>query len=362
MAAVAAPCGSETPPKLQDGLRAHIASKRTEAALLRERLRSARLSAQQARLHLQALGVADPGLVPSSVRAGSGIPEPPQLSEFRSLLQWLAESVDLTHRVVFDCGGEVLVGGRRVLLQRMAAWQLLGCGAPEGTGTCGNSRLKLSVPLDLQEEIAGLLTAARARGNVDEAVVQRLADSWEAVGTEVVSAAMGCPEPAIFLVHRETARAITVTRWPSVEFACGGPGGAFDPERHFARLAAGPPEPAMPHKAQLPPPTPGPEPALGVAPGPGPAQEEAVPPPPPPPPGPVALSVATDERVEVECDGQWLDGVLERVEGGSASAKCDAASPGAAAAARLAGARPARSAQEVAPKKLPRHMRARSIG
>eukprot|EP00434_Breviolum_minutum_P011873 symbB.v1.2.010475.t1/scaffold679.1/size173156/11 len=60
--------------------------------------------------------------------------------ELRSLFEWLVETVNLEQQVVFECGngeGEVQVGGRRVLLHRMATWQLSGS-------------LKLSVPLELQ--------------------------------------------------------------------------------------------------------------------------------------------------------------------------------------------------------------------
>lgn len=328
-AAGAPPSALGSPEALQAGLEA----KRAEALLLRARLRAARLGTEHLRLRL---GAAEPSLVPTRMNAGSGAPEPQQLSELRSLLQWLVESVDLSRHVVFDCGGEVTVGGRRVLLQRMATWQLSG-GVPGGHS---DAQLKLSVPLDLQAEIAGMLAAARQQGGrMDEAVVQRLADAWEMVGTEVVSAAMGCPEPAIFLVHRESARAITVTQWPSVEFARAAPGGGFDPDRHFARLAAErAPAPTMPHKVHVPQ-----IPSQGV---------DAPPP---------VLSVSMGDRVEVECEGHWFTGVLQCVNGDLANIQCDEASPGAITVA-LASVRPARSAQDVTPKKCARHMRAKSAG
>ncbi|CAE8582066.1 unnamed protein product, partial [Polarella glacialis] len=163
-----------------------------------------------------AAGVQDPSFVPGHVEAGSGTTEP-QHYELRTLFQWLVDNVDLTRQVIFECGhgeGQVVVGGRRVLLQRMATWQLADGG------------LKLSVPLELQAEISGLLSTSRQRGRLEEAQVQRLAKAWELVGAEVVSATVGTPEPAIFLVHRESAQAVVVAQWPSIEFARCPTGGA----------------------------------------------------------------------------------------------------------------------------------------
>eukprot|EP00416_Gambierdiscus_australes_P025538 CAMPEP_0171068216 /NCGR_PEP_ID=MMETSP0766_2-20121228/8438_1 /TAXON_ID=439317 /ORGANISM="Gambierdiscus australes, Strain CAWD 149" /LENGTH=375 /DNA_ID=CAMNT_0011524507 /DNA_START=41 /DNA_END=1166 /DNA_ORIENTATION=+ len=345
MAAVAVPQGTGNQSNEAEELRACLAGKRMEAAFLQDQIQRARLDAQQLRLHLQAVGVAHPSLLPESVHAGSGNPEPQQLSELRSLLHWLAESVDLSHHVVFDCGGEVMVGGRRVLLQRMATWQLSGSplSATKGCGGGDPSRLKLSVPLELHGEISRMLSSARARGgHLDEATVQRLADSWDIVGTEVVSAAMGCPEPAIFLVHKESAQAITITQWPSVEFArSGGPSGTFDPEQHFARCADLA-TPVKAYKVQMPPESLGPT---------GPAS-----------PALVTVKVSTGDRVEVEREGQWIAGTLQKVDGNVANVRCDSsASPeGVLTVAPLASVRPARSAQDMTSKKFFRHMRAKS--
>mmetsp|Transcript_68473 Transcript_68473/g.135317 ORF Transcript_68473/g.135317 Transcript_68473/m.135317 type:complete len:326 (-) Transcript_68473:134-1111(-) len=321
-----APCHAQS-----DGtedLSTWLVKKQSERSSLHEQLLWAQAECQQLRLRLHAVGLADPSLVPTKVSAGSGLPEPPQLAELRSLLRLLAERTDLTRHVVFDCGGEVLVGGRRVVLRRMATWQL--AGSPPGDVSSVGSKLKLSVPVDMQAEISHILLAAREHGGVaEEALVQRLAEAWELVGTEVVSAAMGRPEPAIFLVHRHSAQAMTLTEWPAVDFTEANiPGnGCFDANRHFARLVDAPP---LVRAAGAP---------VKV----------------------VAPRVGKGDRVEVECEGQWLLGTLQEVDGDVANIRCDTTSPGVITVAPLTNVRPVQTPQqEVASKKGTRRMRARS--
>lgn len=240
------------------------------------------------------------------------------------MLQWLVESVDLDRHVIFECGtseSEIMVGGRRVQLQRMATWPLLA-----GSRAAG---LKLSVPLDMQVEIAEVLVAARARGRMEELVVQRLADSWEMVGAEVASAQVGHPEPAVFFIQRGSTRAMLVGHWPAVEFA---PKGGhvrapFDPAQHFSRIEeteddGGHQEPSSTERP----------------------------------------SVSTGDRVEVEYKGQWFSGLLQGVDNDLANIQCDVDSPGVITVAPLTSVRPAGSAAPPQHKKVPRHMRARSIG
>eukprot|EP00931_Biecheleriopsis_adriatica_P054046 TRINITY_DN31771_c0_g1_i1.p1 TRINITY_DN31771_c0_g1~~TRINITY_DN31771_c0_g1_i1.p1 ORF type:complete len:333 (-),score=75.47 TRINITY_DN31771_c0_g1_i1:167-1165(-) len=322
-------------------LREGLAAKQSEAASLKAEVQRFRLEAQQLRLRLQAAG-AESSLVPGQVQAGSGNAESQQ-HELRSLFQWLVESVDLSHQVVFECGsgeGEVQVGGRRVLLQRMATWQL-----------SSHAGLKLSVPLELQAELAGLLHDARKRGRLAEAQVQTLANSWELVGAEVVAASMGAPEPAIFLVHRQTAQAVVVAQWPSVEFVKRTATPIFDPDSHFSRLTAQKnaggltfAAPLMPKDTQRTPK----EQAQWAAP---------------------AVTLSKGDLVEVEYEGTWFTGVLEGVEGDMANVKCDVDGPGVITVAPLKNVRPARTAARsrantaLTPDKKPsRHVRARSVG
>lgn len=323
--------------------------RREEAAALRAEIARARLEARQLRLRLQALGVTDPSLIPGQVRAGSGCGGS-QCAELQSLLGWLADGVDITRQVSFECGsGAVAVGGRQVLLQRMVSWPLLG----SGLGALEEGGLKLSVPVDLQAEILKLIEDARGPGGLRETSVRRLADAWEVVGAEVMSAVTGRPEPAVFLVRRETSHAIVVAKWPTVDIPPCEPA-AFDPELHFACLAA---EPAPSGGAAPPAPVASPAHAAGMPADAGaqprPGSPEAFPP-----------KVASGDRVEVEYGGRWLPGVLQLVSGGVASVKCDVDSPGVITVAPLTSVRPAQTpAPEASPKAVTRRrVRARSVG
>mmetsp|Transcript_755 Transcript_755/g.1807 ORF Transcript_755/g.1807 Transcript_755/m.1807 type:complete len:329 (-) Transcript_755:539-1525(-) len=313
-------------------LQLRLAEKCSEAAELGAAILDARLQIQSVHIQLQAVGVSDQGVVPSKLQAGSGGLDLHQF-ELRSLLEWLVDGANLAHQVIFECGngqGEVLVGGRRVLLHRMATWQL----APRpGTWKLqdNGSGLKLSVPVELQAEIVGLLIAARSRGRVSEEDLRSMS-SWDMIGAEVVSSTMGAPEPAIFLVHRKTAQAIVIAQWPSVDFACRGTVGArtlpFDPAQHFGRAFA-PPASEVPE---------------------GLASTETR-----------RASVSMGDRVEVEFEGQWFSGVLQWVDGDTANVKCDVDSPGVITFAPLTSVRPAKTSLDEQPI-LSRHMRARSVG
>eukprot|EP00438_Fugacium_kawagutii_P000126 Skav218740 [mRNA] locus=scaffold1346:923797:932486:+ [translate_table: standard] len=277
-----------------------IKIKQLEVEQLKAEVEEVRLQSQQLRLQLQALG-ADASLVPSRIKAGSGTLEH---FELRSLFQWLVESVNLEHQVVFECGngeGEVQVGGRHVLLHRMASWQLSGS-------------LKLSVPLELQAEISGLLLQARNRGRIDEEV-EKFSRTWELLSAEVVSATSAGGEPAIFLVHRTTGQAVVVAKWPAVEFRQD----SFDPGRHFGRR---------------------PMPPLGRS---------------------VETRGRNQERVEVEYEGNWFTGTLQSVEGDVANVKCDVDPAGVVTVAPLTSVRPVRKRQENKAGQQARR-RARSVG
>lgn len=379
-------------PTIQDKL----SSKHREADILQVELQQANVAIRQLRLQLQAAGVADTSCVPGRLQAGNSSAAAQHL-ELRSFLHWLVENVNLTRQVVFECSGnegEILVGPRRVLLKRMGSW-LIETGASTAEG------LKLSVPIAMHTEISSMLLAARAGGNqVSDVVLQQLADSWEIVGAEVVSAG-GNPEPAIFLVHRTTSEAMIVAQWPVVDFGprCGAASSsAFDPQQHFTRLAEpgtpalkNPvfPPPCVPSDSQKPPAaTLPPPPAKELAPSPpqqmaltssqsmlrqensqavlasevmsglnaitrGEAGSQALPRP----------NVNTGDRVEVKYQGQWLIGVLERVDGDMAKVKCDEDRPWIITVAPLTSVRPAREGPQHARKQAFKgHARARSVG
>jgi len=247
------------------GLQARLEAKQREAEELKAKIQQRRLLTQSLKVQLQSAGVAETGFVPGHISSGAGGGGAGAAAhpELRSLLEWLADCVDLARQVNFECGAGgagVAVGGRRVLLQRMAAM-------PLGPGNA--SKLQLSVPLEMLGEVTAMLQAVRGRGGrAGEAELARVAQRWEIVAAEMVSAATGQQEPAIFLVHRGAedgaecgvgsvgesplARAIVVAQWPSVDFAQAAALSAFSPERHFQRLASS--APAPPTATMAPPP------------------------------------------------------------------------------------------------------------
>mmetsp|Transcript_9252 Transcript_9252/g.21712 ORF Transcript_9252/g.21712 Transcript_9252/m.21712 type:complete len:319 (+) Transcript_9252:74-1030(+) len=304
-------------------LQRHLAAKLEEADALRALIEQAKLDQRQLRLQLQSAGLTDVSLIPGRLQAGSG-GILLQHIELRSMLEWLVERVDLERHMVFECGpsdGEITVGGRHVQLQRMATWPVL----PETTA----AGLKLSVPLDMEVEIAEMLTAARAHGSVSDLEVQRLAEVWEMVGAEVASAQVGRPEPAVFLVRRDSTQAMIVGHWPVLDFGHATPSvsALFDPVQHFRGLAE-----AENHGGSI-------------------ENKELERP-----------CVNTGDRVEVEYRGQWFSGLLQGVDNNLANIQCDVDSPGVITVAPLTSVRPARRADQPEQKKMQRHMRARSLG
>lgn len=322
-----------------------LADKRNEAEALRAKIMQSRLEARQLRVQLGAVGVANPSFVPHGLRtgAGAGVCCEALHPELRSLLEWLAECVDFTRKVTFECGSDgagVNVGGRRVLLQRMAAMPL---------GPGNSSKVQLSVPVELQAEITELIFKVRASsGKAGVADVAKLAEQWELLGAEMVSAATGQQEPAIFLVSRkesiQPARAIVIAQWPSVDFAGLAAASAFHPEKHFGRLSvANPREPESK-------------------------------------PGPPRHCVSTGDRVGIRYRGRWFRGVLLRVDVASsiANVQCDADSPGVITAVAMASVWPEAELPEEAQEdpqeqaacpdhaqkqvQVFRHVRARTIG
>jgi len=381
-----------------------LADKRREANVLKAKLLHMRLMGQHLRARLLAVGVSSASVVPGQIVAGAGAVAPAASPELRSLLEWLAEAVDLTRQVTFECGAGgagVAVGGRRVLLQRMAAMPL---------GGCEQSRLQLSVPLELQAEITSTLARVRARGGrACETELARVAERWELVGAEMVSAATGQQEPAIFLVHRDDvsggspeesqkpARAIVVAQWPSVDFAKLAAASSFTPARHFQKLCAAPSDDGPPSRsATLRPQLLAQAQALPQGAQGAPASSLARAPPPPvqalspvlapqahppmmrgagaEPGGPDKLKVCTGDRVVIKYRGQWFRGVLKRVdvEGNVANVKCDTDMPGVITIVPLASVWPAASPpeesqwttrpHEAAHRQILRHVRARTVG
>lgn len=234
-----------------------------EVVELQNELRAAKLEAQQLRLRLQAArnrgsAQADTAAMPAVGPSA----EEQRAAEFHTLLRWLAEHADLNSVEVFDVGYEVVVSGRSVLMQRVAQWRL---------ATAPGGQLRISVPFDHQESIAGLLAATKACGAVDAESLRRFSAVWDLVPGELMTAARGSTEPAVLLAFRGAPQGILVASWPTPQ--------ALEAFRALSSTA-------------------GETPQLG-------------------------------ERVEVEYEGSWYMGTLHSVDAaGKASVRCDVDAPG----------------------------------
>jgi len=273
-----------------DTLREKFLEKSEEVDATTSQIQRAKLDLQQLRLRLLASGITDASLIPANLRAGPHTSDQ-SASELGELLKWLAESVDLDGHAMFDVGGEIQVGERSAMLGRMVQWRL-----PTASGQ------KLSVPLELRDEIAALLKTTRDRGAAECSQLDQLAAVWEIVGAEI-STGTGT-EPAIFLINRETSQAMVVGCWPAVDFTWQS---TFDPREHFQ--LGGEPLPGSTSTVLAPT---GPQETLDAQ-----AVTTALRP-----------SVAGGDRVEVDYQGQWFVGTIEWVQGDMASVKCDADEPG----------------------------------
>jgi hypothetical protein len=73
--------------------------------------------------------------------------------------------------------------------------------------------MNLNVPVDCVNEILALLAKCRG-GSLGPAVLSEIAETWALIGAEIAD--VGETQPAIFLVHRKSSRAIVVGSWPSL--------------------------------------------------------------------------------------------------------------------------------------------------
>lgn len=265
-------------------LQGELRAAEAETKQLRMRLQAA--SAQTARTGRPAgpaLGAAAAVVLPGP--AGGGGAEQKRLREIGTLLEWLAEHVQLGAAEILDVGFEVPIGGRVVHLRRVAQWPM---------PTAPGGRLRISVPADHQESIAQLLTYIKASGGkVDASTVRRFAAVWDLVPGELATSAPGTSgaspggsptrggaspasaataakaEPSVLLAHRGCTQGILIATWPT-------------------RVA------------------------LDTV---GPAAARC----------PVVGQLRVGDRVEVEYEGTWFSGVLQGLDaGGKANVRCDA--------------------------------------
>eukprot|EP00747_Dinoflagellata_sp_TGD_P018450 gnl/TRDRNA2_/TRDRNA2_126500_c0_seq1.p1 gnl/TRDRNA2_/TRDRNA2_126500_c0~~gnl/TRDRNA2_/TRDRNA2_126500_c0_seq1.p1 ORF type:complete len:346 (-),score=63.54 gnl/TRDRNA2_/TRDRNA2_126500_c0_seq1:464-1501(-) len=176
-----------------------------EVVELQAKLREIKLDTQRMKMRLQAA---------SGTKISAKLPHPlelePKAVELRTLLEWLAAHIqDVTNPVVFDVGFTVPVGGRTVHMQKISQWRL---------GSAGEAahKLRLSVPFELQDEIARLLTAIKVDGLHDE-VLKQFASLWD-LAPGVLSLGESCkPQPAVLLAERCTSQGLLLAAWPIKE-------------------------------------------------------------------------------------------------------------------------------------------------
>merc|ERR1712113_638981 len=87
-----------------------------------------------------------------------------------------------------------------------------------------DGKMRLSVPESMEHEIRALLRP----GQLCQSVLQEFVLRWEIVGAEASSE--GKQDPAIFLIHRETKKAIVVGAWPNTPPVVQS---VFDPDEYF---------------------------------------------------------------------------------------------------------------------------------
>jgi len=272
------------------------------AAVLDTTLQKAKLEVLSLQCSLTSNNIEEHGtLIPRVWRSGKS-PGDSKNVEFKELIRWLAEKVDLSQEVVFIVGSEIMVGKYRVGLGRMASWRLTGVG------------MKLSVPYELRADIMRVLATTRRCGHVNDMEVQEFTDRWTMVAAEALATSKsGVPVPAFFLVHKDTARTLIVADWPAVEAEPPKKRPLVNPTKYFSQPLTG----ETPHSIVWPmAPTATPS---GARRGACSSTAEA-------PSAPVQVSEG--DRVEVQYDGRWLLGVVQRVEGNVVNVQCDDDRPG----------------------------------
>lgn len=217
-------------------LQAKLHQKSEEAKRVRQEIERAKLDAQMLRLQLQVQGIAEESLIPMSMGTGGKTPRATDLKflEHRRLLEWLAENCDLTSKSAFNVPDpEVNVGGHRALLGHMVQWCLKVPGS-----------LRLSAPIEDEQELINILMKTR-RGLLGEQL-EAFADEWLLVTTDLV--ADNVATPALFLINKESQKAIVVSAWPNIfaEQPQAPPQVArFDPNAFFSQSPAQPMPPPL---------------------------------------------------------------------------------------------------------------------
>jgi hypothetical protein len=184
-------------------LRKSLEAKSKEATAISAEIERVQLEAQLMRMRLLAQGVKDESTIPANLRAG-GSPEDPGLKflEQRRLLEWFAEVCDLTSRRTCNVVGDLYVAGYKAVIGHGVQWPL---SVPDG--------LCLTIPIELESSIVGLLSKAR-RSLLSLDDFECFATEWDMLSVEMC--VEGDTMPGLFLVRREDSTAIVVSAWPKL--------------------------------------------------------------------------------------------------------------------------------------------------
>jgi len=177
---------------------------------LKNELKGAKLEVQQLRMRLKAAKVDTSRCGGASGVAMPALPgvthEDSRHTELANFIMWLAEQVELEHRETFHVGFEVPIAGTAVHLQDIIQWPLK---------TVPGRRLRMSVPVQWEDEILTLLEAAQRDGMVNLKALQTMAATWELLPGEITTMTQKASEPAVLLARKGSVQGILVATWPT---------------------------------------------------------------------------------------------------------------------------------------------------
>jgi hypothetical protein len=212
-------------------LQAKLQAKNEDALRLRLEIRKAELEASVLRLQLQVHGAGDESVIPASMGTGGRLRAADlKFSEHKRLVEWLAENCETSSKQAFNVPDpEVNVGGHRALLGQMVQWPL---NVPGG--------LRLSAPIEAEADLMNILAKSR-KGVLAAEEIEDFADQWLLVTTDLVADSVATA--ALFLIHKESEKAIVVSSWPNIFVEQPVVAASFDATAFFSRTAPQSPVP-----------------------------------------------------------------------------------------------------------------------
>lgn len=177
---------------------------------LKNELKGAKLEVQQLRMRLKAAKLDTSRCGCASGGAMAALPgvthEDGRHTELANFLMWLAEQVEFERRETFHVGFEVPIAGTAVHLQDIIQWPLK---------TVPGRRLRISVPMQWEDEIVTLLETAKRDGSVNLRTLHTFAATWELLPGEITTMTQKASEPAVLLARRGSVQGILVATWPT---------------------------------------------------------------------------------------------------------------------------------------------------